>query len=76
MFLYEAAGILVVASPLPPEGKGALMRELLLPLMQRFSLYLDEVCTSLSLCIFLFFVLPSEHLETYTSLQHGNGTTV
>lgn len=64
MFLYEAAGILVVASPLPPDvctyicaciyvnyvcptlfkqGKCTLMSELLLPLVQKFPLYLEQV---------------------------------
>ena len=66
MFLYEAAGVLVVASPLPPEvcmymcilailpmyhcmvfiqDKSALMSGLLLPLVQKFPLYLEQVHT-------------------------------
>jgi hypothetical protein len=45
MFLYEAAGILVVASLSPPEEKGALMTQLLNPLVQKFPIYLNELST-------------------------------
>lgn len=43
LFLYEAAGFLVVYSARPPEGKSELMRFLLSPLLEKFNLFLPEL---------------------------------
>jgi exportin-T len=61
MFLYEAAGILVVASLLPPEDKGLLMSQLLFPLVQKFPLYLEQLSKAEA---------SSEQEETAQLLHH------
>ncbi|XP_019753030.1 exportin-T isoform X1 [Hippocampus comes] len=43
LFMFEAAGVLIVSGESPPERKRALMRALLAPLMDAFRLLLDQL---------------------------------
>lgn len=46
LFLYEAAGVLVVASQQPPEGKRTLMNFVLAPAVEKFPLYLSQLANT------------------------------
>lgn len=43
LFIYEAAGALIVSSDYPAENKRALMKDLLTPLMERFKVLLEKL---------------------------------
>nr|XP_006817588.1 PREDICTED: exportin-T-like [Saccoglossus kowalevskii] len=44
LFIYESAGVLIVASQFPPEKKQLQMKTLLSPLIQKFNTMLTKLC--------------------------------